>query len=243
MNEHLPQHIAIIMDGNGRWASKRGISRLKGHAEGAETVRRTCEEMLKLGIPYLTLYAFSTENWKRAQEEVSGLFGLMKTYFRKELSNLLKQNIRVRFIGDHSPTSRLEPEILALMQEVTQKTAACTALTATFAINYGGQDEITRAVQSLAQQITVGQLKPHEITPDIISGALDTAGTPPPDLIIRTSGEQRLSNFLLWQAAYAELYFADVSWPDFQATHLQAALSAYTTRQRRFGAVPSTTAA
>lgn len=238
-----PRHIAFIMDGNGRWASRQGLGRLRGHSAGAETVKEVCKELIKQNIPFATFYAFSTENWKRSTEEVSGLFSLMRTFFKREIAEIIEKGLRIRFIGDRSPTSRLEPEILALMDEIEQRTANNTKLTATFAINYGGHDELTRATRTLAEQVAAGQLKPHEITEKTIENALDTTGLPMPDLLIRTSGEQRTSNFLPWQTAYAELYFTDVSWPDFTATHLQTALTTFATRQRRFGAAPATTAA
>lgn len=236
MKSHLPTHVAFIMDGNGRWAQKRGLARLKGHAAGIETVRRVCEELSNLGVEYATFYTFSTENWKRPWEEVSGLFALMRTYFNSELKTIIEKGLRVRFIGDRSETSQLPKDILKLMDEVEAKTAHNTKLHATFAINYSGRDELIRAARQLAQEGT-------PITAESFETALDTHGIPDPDFVIRTSGEQRISNFLLWQIAYAELYFSDVAWPDFSATHLQAALSSFTTRQRRFGALPETSAA
>ncbi len=236
MKSHLPTHVAFIMDGNGRWAQKRGLARLKGHAAGVETVRSVCEELSKLGVEYVTFYTFSTENWKRPWEEVSGLFTLMRSYFKSELNTIIEKGLRIRFIGDRGEGTKLPADILELMNEVEAKTAHNTKLHATFAINYSGRDELLRAARKLAAEGT-------EITADTFETALDTHGLPDPDFIIRTSGEQRISNFLLWQIAYAELYFCDAAWPDFTATHLQAALSAYTTRQRRFGAVPATTAA
>jgi undecaprenyl diphosphate synthase len=236
MTSHLPQHIAFIMDGNGRWAQRRGLGRLLGHKKGIDTVRTVCEECQHLGVPFVTFYAFSTENWKRPLEEVSGLFDLMRAYFKKELADIIRKGMRVRFIGDRSPTSQLPPDILDIMADVESQTAHNTKLTAVFAINYSGRDELIRAAQTLADEGT-------PITPETLSAALDTSGIPDPDLIIRTSGEQRISNFLLWQLAYAELYFSEVAWPDFTSTHLQAALSNFTNRQRRFGAVPTATAA
>lgn len=243
MNPHFPQHVAFIMDGNGRWATRRGLSRLKGHAEGIETVKRVCEELSKLEVPYATFYAFSTENWKRPWEEVSGLFSLMRTFFNREIENIIAKGMRVRFIGDRSPASKLPADILELMTEVESRTAHNSKLTATFAVNYSGRDELLRAAKTMAESAANGQLNPAEITAATLESALDTHGLPDPDLIIRTSGEQRLSNFLLWQLAYAELYFSDVAWPDFQTTHLQAALNSFAMRQRRFGALPETTAA
>lgn len=240
MKEHLPTHVAFIMDGNGRWAQKRGLARLKGHAQGIETVRTVCEELSKLGVEYATFYAFSTENWKRPWEEVGGLFSLMRSYFKSEMKTIMEKNLRIRFIGDRTEASKLSADIRTLMTDVEAKTAANTGLTITFAINYSGRDELLRAATKLVRQsAATGQ----DVTPEMMAAALDTAGTPDPDFIIRTSGEQRISNFLLWQLAYAELYFSDVAWPDFTATHLQAALSSYMGRNRRFGALPQVSAA
>lgn len=240
MKEHLPTHVAFIMDGNGRWAQKRGLARLKGHAQGIETVRTVCEELSTLGVEYATFYAFSTENWKRPWEEVGGLFTLMRSYFKSEMKMIMEKNLRVRFIGDRSETSKLPQDILNLMNDVEAQTSGNTGLTTIFAINYSGRDEILRAA---AKMVKMSAETGEEVTPDMMASALDTAGIPDPDFIIRTSGEQRISNFLLWQLAYAEFYFSDVSWPDFTATHLQAALSSFMARNRRFGAVPVTSAA
>lgn len=238
-----PRHIAFIMDGNGRWATRRGLGRLSGHSAGVETVKIICKELMNLEIPYATFYAFSTENWKRSEAEVSGLFNLMRTFFKKEMAEVVEKGIRLRFIGDRSPTSRLDPGIIELMNDCEAKTAHNTKLTATFAINYGGHDELLRATRALAEQVAAGQLKPHEITEKVFENALDTAGLPMPDLLVRTSGEQRTSNFLPWQTAYAELYFTDTAWPDFEAQHLHAAIAAFSARQRRFGAAPATSVA
>ncbi|PZP39833.1 MAG: di-trans,poly-cis-decaprenylcistransferase [Pseudomonas fluorescens] len=235
-----PQHVAFIMDGNGRWAQKRGLARLKGHAEGIETVRHVCEELVKVGVPYATFYAFSTENWKRSWEEVSGLFTLMRSYFKSEMKALNEKNIRVRFIGDRSESSRLPADILTLMNDVEAETANNTALTATFAINYSGRDELLRATQKLAEEFAATGT---HITAEVLETALDTHGIPDPDLVVRTSGEQRISNFLLWQVAYSEFYFANVAWPEFTATHLHEALSSFGNRERRFGAVPTASVA
>ncbi len=240
MKEHLPTHVAFIMDGNGRWAEKRGLARLKGHAQGIETVRTVCEELSKLGVEYATFYTFSTENWKRPWEEVGGLFTLMRSYFKSEMKQIMEKNLRIRFIGDRSESSKLPADILTLMNEVEAQTAENTGLTTVFAINYSGRDELLRAAAKMVKQSAeTGEA----VTPDMMASALDTAGMPDPDFIIRTSGEQRISNFLLWQLAYAELYFSEVAWPDFTATHLQAALSSFMSRNRRFGAVPQVSAA
>lgn len=217
------------MDGNGRWAQARGLSRLKGHAQGVQTVKDICKELQSLGVPYATFYAFSTENWKRPLEEVQGLFKLMKEYFFKELNEVIQEGLRVKFIGNRTD-GRLSPDILALMADVEAKTAQNTKLTATFAINYSGRDELLRAAQAL-------QKSGKEVTEDTLAATLDTAGTPDPDLVIRTSGEHRLSNYLLWQIAYSELYFTPTAWPDFTPEHLRQAVEDYTKRDRRFGAV------
>lgn len=235
----LPTHVAFIMDGNGRWAQKRGLSRLKGHAEGVETVRRMTEALSDMGVKYGTFYAFSTENWQRPFEEVSGLFNLMRTYFRRELKDIVAKGIRVRFIGDRTP-GKLADDIIDLMTEVEQASAHNTKFTMTFAINYSGRDELRRAAQTLAEQAAAGTLSPTDITPETISSMLDTAGMPDPDLIIRTSGEQRLSNFLLWQLAYAEMYFTQTAWPDFTVENLREALASFGNRERRFGGLPAT---
>ncbi|PIZ31610.1 MAG: di-trans,poly-cis-decaprenylcistransferase [Alphaproteobacteria bacterium CG_4_10_14_0_8_um_filter_53_9] len=235
----LPQHIAFIMDGNGRWATAKGLARLRGHAAGVDAVKRTIESLTDLGVPYATFYAFSSENWKRPEDEVSGLFSLMRTWFNKEMSTLVDKGIKVRFMGDRTPKSlggRLSDDIIDLMNEVEAKTADCTTLTAMFAINYGGKDEIVRAAARLAAE-------GGDLTAERFDAALDTAGMPAPDLMIRTSGEKRLSNFMLWQLAYAEFYFTPVSWPDFSRDALDDALAAYGVRERRFGALPAASVA
>jgi undecaprenyl diphosphate synthase len=226
----LPQHIAFIMDGNGRWATARGWARLQGHKEGIEAVRRTVKALAELKIPYGTFYAFSTENWQRGAEEVSGLFTLFRTFFKTELPELKKNGVRIKFIGDRTPKSaggRLDDDIVALMNSVEADTATHGNVTAIFAINYSGRDELTRAAAKLSAH--GGALENH----------LDTAGIPDPDLLIRTSGEQRISNYLLWQLAYTEFYFTPVAWPDFTAEHLNEALAAFGGRLRRFGGLPS----
>jgi undecaprenyl diphosphate synthase len=233
--EKLPKHVAFIMDGNGRWASRQGLNRLKGHAAGVETVRLVTEELAEMGVPYATFFAFSTENWTRPEAEVRGLFTLMRTYFKKELAAIMEKGVRVRFIGDRS-AARLAPDIRKLMEDVEARTAGNTRITTTFAINYGGRDEIVRACQKLAGQ-------GGEITAETLAAALDNPDVPDVDLLIRTSGEQRISGFLLWQLAYAELYFSNIAWPDFGPTHLHAALSSYVLRERRFGGLPQTAAA
>ena len=225
------RHIAFIMDGNGRWATRRGWARLKGHSEGTATVKRIIEELKEQGIAYATFYAFSTENWKRSTEEVGGLFDLMRLWFRKELTEIIQKGVRIRFIGNRTD-GRLAPDIIQLMEEVEEKTAHLSDITAIFAINYSGRDELQRAAQKL---VTKGD----PVTPEAISAALDTAGIPDPDLVFRTSGEQRISNFMLWQMAYSELYFTETAWPDFGPEHLREAIGSFGNRERRFGAAPA----
>lgn len=227
-----PRHVAIIMDGNGRWAKARRLPRIAGHRAGAEAVRKVLRAANKLGIECVTLYAFSSENWKRPEEEISDLTGLMKQFIRSELEEIHKGNIRLKIIGDHHA---FEPEAAKMVDEAVAKTAGNTGSTLVVALNYGSQDELARSVRKLAAQVADGTLDPAEITPDLIGEQLDTAGLPPLDLLIRTSGEQRLSNFLLWQAAYAELYFTDILWPDFDETALTEAVASYAQRERRYG--------
>lgn len=235
MNNATPQHIAFIMDGNGRWAKSRGLPRLEGHRRGMEAVRTMCGEALKLEIPYLTFYAFSTENWQRPMEEVSGLFELMYQYFKREMDKLNARGIRVRFIGDRSENGKLPEKIRKLMVNVEEKTAKNANLTATFAVNYSGQDELVRATRKILQ----AGIDPAQLDRQRLEKELDTAGIPAPDLLIRTSGEQRLSNFMLWQLAYSEFYFTETHWPAFGEAELQAALTAYASRNRRFGGLES----
>lgn len=228
-----PAHIAIIMDGNGRWAKARGLPRTAGHKRGAEAVRRTVECAREMGVSFLTLYAFSSENWKRPQGEVTDLMGLLRLYLRNEVRTLHKNGIRLKVIGDRS---RLGPDIVALIEESEQKTAANSAMTLILALSYGGRQEIVDAARRLAVEVAEGRLSPAEIDDAALSGRLFTAGIPDPDMIIRTSGEQRISNFLLWQCAYSELVFLDVLWPDFDREHLTAAIRDFHGRERRFGA-------
>lgn len=228
-----PVHIAIIMDGNGRWAKARGLPRTAGHKRGAEAVRRTVEAAREMGVSFLTLYAFSSENWKRPQGEVTDLMGLLRLYLRNEVKTLHKNGIRLRVIGDRS---RLSPEIVALIEESEAKTAANAAMTLVLALSYGGRQEIVAAARSLAADVAAGRLALDQVDEDALSARLFTADIPDPDLIIRTSGEQRISNFLLWQCAYAELVFQDVLWPDFGRDDLEAAIRAFHGRERRFGA-------
>ena len=225
----LPTHIAIIMDGNGRWAKKRGMPRSAGHVAGAKTFKNIARYCNKIGLKYLTVYAFSTENWKRPQDEVNGIMNLLRDYL-KDAENFKDENIRVRFIGDLEP---LADDIKALIEKNEKGSAEATGLNLNIAINYGGRDEITKAVQ----KIVGSGLKAKDITEDTISQNLYTAGMPDPDFIIRPSGEYRLSNYLIWQSAYAEYWFSDVLWPDFTPKHLEQAIEEYNRRNRRFGGV------
>lgn len=230
----VPDHIAIIMDGNGRWATQRSMNRLKGHEQGAKAVREAVKGCRELGIPYLTLFAFSSENWKRPQEEVNHLMGLFKFFIKRELKELKKNGVKVNFIGH---IDKLPDDVQGLVQHALDETRENTALVLTIALSYGGQSEIVDAAKKLALKVKAGELEPEEISEEIFASSLDTAGIPDPDLIIRTSGEKRLSNFLLWQCAYTELVFQDVLWPDFNKTNLEQALEEYYSRCRRYGAV------
>lgn len=234
--KNIPRHVAIIMDGNGRWASVRGLPRSMGHRKGVEAVREAVRTAADLGVEYLTLFAFSSENWSRPESEVSDLMGLLKTFVRRDLQTLHKENVRIRVIGDRS---NLRSDILPLLLEAEERTRDNTAITLVIAFNYGARDEIARAVRSLAGDLAAGILHPADVTPERISARLDTADIPDPDLIIRTSGEERLSNFLLWQAAYAELMFIPDFWPDFSRETFLDALRNYAGRERRFGGVPA----
>ncbi len=228
----VPRHVAIIMDGNGRWAKKRHLPRAVGHKQGAEAVRRAVEAARELGIGYLTLYAFSSENWKRPADEVDDLMGLLRLYLRNEVAELHKNGVRIRFIGSRS---RLSRDVLQLVDESESKTAGNTALTLVIALNYGAQAEIVEAARAIAAKVQRGEIVLADISEDMLAAHLLTEGMPDPDLIIRTSGEQRLSNFLLWQAAYAEFVFLDCLWPDFDKAEFQAALFQYHARERRYG--------
>ncbi|MBY3596980.1 isoprenyl transferase [Rhizobium bangladeshense] len=236
----VPEHVAIIMDGNGRWAKQRGLPRTMGHRKGVEAVRETVRAAGAAGIKYLTLFAFSSENWRRPEAEVSDLLGLLKAFIRRDLAELHRQNVRIKVIGDrHS----LRSDILALLLEAEETTSDNTALTLVIAFNYGSRDEIARAVVSLARDVEAGRLRAQDITPALINARLDTAGIPDPDLIIRTSGEERLSNFLLWQAAYSEFIFVPEYWPDFSPEIFRSALEKFASRDRRFGGLSSQAAA
>jgi undecaprenyl diphosphate synthase len=235
----IPRHVAIIMDGNGRWAEARGLPRFAGHTAGVEAVRRTVRASIELGVQFLTIYSFSTENWARPEAEVSFLMGLMRRFIRSDLADLHKNGVRIRLLGDRD---RVDPDLLALMDEAVEITSANTALTLIIAFNYGGRGEIAKAARRLASQVLSGNLPLEAIDADAVSAALDTHGLPDPDLLIRTSGEERLSNFLLWQLAYAEFLFLDVLWPDFDRHHLERALQEFRTRDRRFGGLVRSTA-
>jgi undecaprenyl diphosphate synthase len=227
-----PAHVAIIMDGNGRWAKARGLPRLAGHRAGVEALRKTVRAAPGLGVSYLTVYAFSSENWSRPKSEVSDLMGLLKLFIRRDLAELHQSGVRVRIVGDRAS---LQPDILALLEEAETLTAANQALTLVIAFNYGGRDEIVRAARKLALAATRGDIDVEAITAERFAASLDTADIPDPELVIRTSGELRLSNFLLWQAAYSELVFLPCYWPDFSREHFADALRDFAGRERRFG--------
>jgi undecaprenyl diphosphate synthase len=227
-----PAHVAIIMDGNGRWAKARGLPRIAGHRAGVEALRRTVRAAPDLGISYLTVYAFSSENWSRPKSEVSDLMGLLKHFIRRDLAELHQNRVKVVVIGDKTS---LEPDIRGLLEEAEALTTRNDALTLVIAFNYGGRDEIARAAQKLAQRAMRGEIDPEDINVDVFASSLDTAGIPDPELVIRTSGELRLSNFLLWQAAYSELVFQPCYWPDFGPEQLAEALHIFNQRERRFG--------
>ncbi|MBR1771739.1 MAG: isoprenyl transferase [Lachnospiraceae bacterium] len=228
----IPRHVAIILDGNGRWAKAKGLPRNYGHVEGAKTVEKICEEAYKMGIQYLTVYAFSTENWNRPQEEVDALMKLLRNYMKNCLKTAEKNRMCVRVIGD---LTRLEEDLQEKIAELMEATKHNDGLHFQIAINYGGRDEMTRAVKKLADQVAAGTLKPEQITDQLLNEQLDTAGLPDPDLLIRTCNEQRISNFLLWQLAYTELYFTPVAWPDFSKQELEKAVEAYNHRDRKYG--------
>lgn len=229
-----PRHIAIIMDGNGRWAKARGLPRAAGHKAGVESLRETIRAAGKMGIPFLTLFAFSSENWSRPRSEVSDLMGLLKLFIRRDLADLHRENVRVRIIGEREGLAK---DILGLLREAETLTEKNQGLTLVIAFNYGSRNEITRAVRQLIDDVAAGRISGSDITPEAISARLDTADMPDPDMIIRTSGEMRLSNFLLWQAAYSEFMFLPCYWPDFRPTHLAEAIEVFQSRERRFGGV------
>ena len=228
----IPQHIAIILDGNGRWAKAKGMPRNYGHTAGARNVETVCQAAHDLGVKYVTMYAFSTENWNRPEGEVEALMKLLKSYLKNCIKTADKNNMRVRVIGD---TTRLSERFQERIRELEAASAKNDGLNLQIAINYGSRDEMTRAMRRMSEDVAAGKRKPEEITESVFEEYLDTAGIPDPDLLIRTSGELRLSNFLLWQLAYSEFYFTDVPWPDFHKEELERAIEAYNKRDRRFG--------
>ena len=230
--EKMPKHIAIIMDGNGRWATKRALPRKAGHKAGAEALEKIIYAAKDMGLEHLTVYAFSTENWKRSEEEVGAIMDLLRMYLKNYFKKFLNDNVRMDVIGD---ISRLDKDIQEAILEIEEISKEKTGLSVHIALNYGGRDEIRRAVAKIAADVAEGKLNAADVTEDIITNALDTAGTPDPELLIRTSGEERISNFLLWQIAYSEFYFSEMLWPDFNKTELQKAIYYYQNRERRFG--------
>ena len=228
----IPQHIAIILDGNGRWAKAKGMPRNYGHTAGARNVETVCQAAHDLGVKYVTMYAFSTENWNRPEGEVEALMKLLESYLKNCIKTADKDNMRVRVIGD---TTRLSERFQERIRELEAASAKNDGLNLQIAINYGSRDEMTRAMRRMSEDVAAGKRKPEEITESVFEEYLDTAGIPDPDLLIRTSGELRLSNFLLWQLAYSEFYFTDVPWPDFHKEELERAIEAYNKRDRRFG--------
>lgn len=232
--ERIPEHIGIIMDGNGRWAKAKGYPRTVGHKAGVETIRRILKEAQRLGVKYITLYAFSTENWKRPKEEVGALMKLLVQYFRLELNELHENGVVVNTIGD---ISKLPKECIEEIKKAKEKTKNNTGIVMNLALNYGGRDEIVRAVKLLAKDVAEGKISPEEIDEKSVEKYLYTAGMPDPDMIIRPSGEQRLSNFLLWQCAYSEFWYSDINWPDFTEKDLRRAIFDFQNRDRRFGGI------
>ena len=232
--QRIPRHIAIIMDGNGRWAKSRGMPRTDGHRRGIDAVKRTVEAAGALGVEYLTLFGFSSENWKRPIVEVDDLMWLLRRFLQSETARMHENNVRIRVIGDRSTFSA---DIVRLIENTEQMTSGNDGLHLTAALSYGGRQEIVAAVRALAADIASGQLSPDDIDADAFAGFLATADIPDPDLLIRTSGEQRISNFLLWQIAYTELVFSDVLWPDFNRDHLELAIQEFNGRDRRYGAI------
>lgn len=227
-----PRHVAIIMDGNGRWAAERRLPRIEGHRRGVEAVRRTVEAAGDLGITHLTLFSFSSENWSRPAEEIRDLFGLLRWFIRRDLADLHKNGVRIRIIGSRAD---LDNDIQSMLDDAVELTKENSALNLTIAFNYGSRNEIARAATRIAEDVKAGVLTPEEMTEELFGSYLDTDGLPDPDLLIRTSGELRLSNFLLWQLAYTEFVFVDTYWPDFNKTHFEEAIAEFQRRNRRFG--------
>src|SRR5471030_1473609 len=234
----VPRHVAIIMDGNGRWAAARGLPRAEGHRRGVEALRRTIRAAGEIGIGYITIFSFSAENWSRPATEVFELMGLLRRFIRNDLAELHRSNVRVRIIGERDG---LDPDIARLLTEAEELTRGNSGLTLVVAFNYGSRQEIARAASRMAKQIENGTLKTADVTMDTLGRFLDAPDVPDPDLIIRTSGEQRLSNFLLWQAAYSELVFVPIHWPDFDKAALESAIAEYARRERRFGGLAAKT--
>ena len=233
-NRNVPRHIAIIMDGNGRWAKKRGMPRTMGHAAGAEAFRRTANYCRTLGVEYLTVYAFSTENWKRSEEEVSGIMKLLAKYLQEALADMEKNHVRFKFFGD---LTKLSPALQKLCRDAESRSAEYHEVQVNFCLNYGGRDEIVKASKAFAQDVAEGKYRAEDLTEELLSSYLYSADVPDPELIIRPSGEMRTSNFLLWQSAYSEYVFLNVLWPDFGPKDLDAAIDEYHRRNRRFGGV------
>ena len=231
---NIPRHIAVILDGNGRWAQRRGLPRTAGHSAGSETFQRAAEHLADLGVEYFTVYAFSTENWKRPREEVAEIMTLLEKYLHKAIREMRQRNIRLRFFGDLEP---LSPALRALIDETNEISRTTTGMLVNVCLNYGGRAEITRAARILAQRCKDGELDPGDITEEMLESELYSAGIPDPDLMIRPGGEVRLSNFLLWQNAYTEFYFTDTLWPDMTAERLDAAIAAFQQRNRRYGGI------
>ena len=231
---NVPQHVAIILDGNGRWAKSKGMPRNYGHAQGSKNVERTCEEAWRMGIKYLTVYAFSTENWSRPESEVSALMTLLRNYMKTCLKTAAKNDMKIRVIGDITP---LDDDIKKRIRELEEATVNNGGLNFTIALNYGSRDEMARAAKKLAKDCVDGKVDPEQIDESVFASYLDTREIPDPDLLIRTSGEQRLSNYLLWQLAYSEFYFTDVPWPAFTKEELKKAIDEFNHRHRRFGGV------
>lgn len=244
MNTHagratMPRHVAIIMDGNGRWARARGLPRSAGHRKGVEALRRTVRAAGEMGIEYLTIFSFSSENWSRPPAEVSFLLDLMRHFVRQDVAELDRENVRIRIIGERAG---LAADIVKLIAETEERTRSNTGLTLVVAFNYGSRQEITEAARDLARAVKEGRIEPENITPELLGSHLATEGIPDPDLLIRTSGEQRLSNYLLWQCAYTEFVFVDEYWPDFSRESMQRAIAEYLTRERRFGGLTAQSA-
>ena len=234
LDRPVPKHIAIVMDGNGRWATQRGLPRTAGHAAGSETFRQIATYCKNIGVEYLTVYAFSTENWKRSQEEVGAIMGLLKKYLFEAIEKMERDQIRLEFFGD---LSRLHPELQKLAAKTREISRKYEGFQANICLNYGGRDEIVRAARAFAEKCMQGETNPEDLTEDMFGSMLYSGNIPDPDLIIRPSGEQRISNFLLWQSAYAEYYYTDVLWPDFGSAELEKAIAAFNQRNRRFGGV------